>query len=149
MEDHYIWTVNTRCVYYRVRKARSDPDNISLCPVLDFANHTASGPHMISMPSNNVQEIYSWMKSGDITLVSPAGQNTGKNEEMYLVYGGHPNRTLFVEYGFIVHFSMEALVNGQFFGEVEVQSLVESLFRQRGKVGKWMKDILIREGYWG
>lgn len=89
------------------------------------------------------------LKGGDITLVSPAELNVEENEEMHLIYGGHSNKTLFVEYGFVVRFSMEAVCNGQFFAEVDVQDLVERLFQERKEGGGWMRDILVKEGYWG
>ncbi|KAF8628383.1 hypothetical protein AX15_003909 [Amanita polypyramis BW_CC] len=104
---------------------------------------------MVPKMGNDLQEKYLWMKPGDISLVSPVEHDIGENEEMYLVYGGHSNKTLFVEYGFTVRLSVEGLVNGECFGELEVQSLVEDLFRKRGKTGEWMKEILMREGYWG
>ena len=89
------------------------------------------------------------LKGGAITLVSPAELNVGENEEMHLIYGGHSNKTLFVEYGFVVQFSAEAICNGQFCGEVDVQDLVEKLFQEREESGEWMRDILVMEGYWG
>ena len=82
-------------------------------------------------------------------LMSPADLSVEEDQEMYLIYGSHPNKRLFVEYGFIVHFSAEALCSGRFFGEVDVQDLVENIFQQRGEIGEWMKGMLVKEGYWG
>ena len=89
------------------------------------------------------------LKAGDMTLMSPAELNVEENEEMHLIYGGHSNKTLFVEYGFVIRFSAEALCKGQFFGEVDVHDLVKDLFRQREETGERMRDILVKEGYWG
>ncbi|KAK2466934.1 hypothetical protein APHAL10511_001192 [Amanita phalloides] len=143
-EMQFLWAwlnVNTRCVYHRIRKSPSDPDNISLCPVLDFANHTTSGPHMTPM--------LHLPGTGNITLISPAQLSVQKDEEMYLIYGGHSNKALFVEYGFLLRASAEALANGHPLGELDVQAWVEELFRQRRRAGSQMKDILVKEGYWG
>ena len=39
----FMWSdttaVNTRSVYHWLKKEKSDPDNLSLCPILDLANH--------------------------------------------------------------------------------------------------------------
>jgi hypothetical protein len=145
---HHFWTVNTRSVYYRVRASQADPDNITLCPLLDFANHTASGPHMKPTSGNGAKRPRT-LKAGDVMLMSPADLSVEEDQEMYLIYGSHPNKRLFVEYGFIVRFSAEALCSGRFFGEVDVQDLVENIFQQRGEIGEWMKGMLVKEGYWG
>lgn len=145
---HHFWTVNTRSVYYRVRASQADPDNITLCPLLDFANHTASGPHM-KLTSDNGAKGPRTLKAGDVMLISPVDLSVEEDQEMYLIYGSHPNKRLFVEYGFIVRFSAEALCSGRFFGEVDVQDLVENIFQQRGEIGEWMKGMLVKEGYWG
>jgi hypothetical protein len=76
----------------------------------------------------------------DFTLLSPSGLDTSPDIELFLKYGSHPNSTLFTEYGFV-----EA--TGE--GEVILDSEVEALFKMRGHVGLWMKDILIAEKYWG
>lgn len=68
---------------------------------------------------------------------------------MFLQYGKHSNRVLFVEYGFVNTFSKKDIVDGQFDGEVNVQDLVEELFHARDAVGEWMKTVLVEEGYWG
>lgn len=65
---------------------------------------------------------------------------------MCLRYGGHANRVLFVEYGFV----NAPIGDGEGEGEVDVQDLVEDVFRE-GDVGvaKLMKGVLEDEGYWG
>ncbi|KAF8636470.1 hypothetical protein AX17_003286 [Amanita inopinata Kibby_2008] len=152
-EAQFLWgwlNVNTRCIYQRVRESRADPDNISLCPILDFANHIPNGPHMLpcSNSINGCQLSSLQRRRGDVSLVSPE-RLTAKGDEMYLVYGAHPNKTLFVEYGFVNRVSAEILDAGLVSGEVDVRVYVEDLFEQRGQVGEWMKEVLKEEGYWG
>lgn len=72
-----------------------------------------------------------------------------KDEELYLRYGSHANRTLFVEYGFINMWSEGECRTGTFCGEVDVQDMVEDLFARRGAIGKRMREVLEAEGYWG
>ncbi|KAJ7155984.1 hypothetical protein C8R43DRAFT_1125888 [Mycena crocata] len=45
LREDFLW-VNTRCIYHRLKSKRSHPDNLTLCPILDFANHTVTGPCM-------------------------------------------------------------------------------------------------------
>jgi hypothetical protein len=142
-------TVNTRCIYYRGCNTRSDPDNISLCPILDFANHTASDPHMFpKFVDADLRGVPPGSRQADVALVSPA-LPVVENEEMYLIYGAHCNKRLFVEYGFINQVSMDILAKGNAVGEVDVQKHVENLFRERKKIGEWMEKALRQEGYWG
>lgn len=117
---------------------------MTLCPILDFANHTAHPPY--TLPKGSPADIWSMAppmkhKIGhDFTLLSPSDLVTSTDIELFLKYGSHPNSTLFTEYGFV-----EA--TGE--GEVILDSAVEALFKMRGQVGLWMKDILIAERYWG
>jgi len=143
--------VNTRCIYHRLKASRSDPDNITLCPILDFANHNPILPHALPSPSDaGIWNTAPRSKLGDdFTLMSPANSNIEQGQELYLCYGAHANRTLFVEYGFVNEFSARILSRGEFHGEVDVQELVEHLFDQREAIGKWMRGTLENEGYWG
>jgi len=143
--------VNTRCVYYRVRESPSDPDNLTLCPILDFANHTTSSTYMVpARRLDDARKDASWSKTGgDFTLSSPSDINTEMGEELYLRYGAHPNATLFVEYGFVTNVSQAVIASGEYSGEVDVQTSVEALFNDKGELGKNMKEILEKEGYWG
>jgi len=76
----------------------------------------------------------------DFTLLSPSVSVTSPDTELFLKYGSHPNLTLFTEYGFVDPSSD---------GEVMLDWVVEALFKLKGHVGLWMKDILIAERYWG
>jgi len=84
----------------------------------------------------------------DFTLLTSRNTVVQKGEELYLNYGAHSNRTLFVEYGFVNEISEEGLFGGKFSGEVDVQDIIEEMFRRRGTVGEWMKGVLKEEGYW-
>lgn len=64
-------------------------------------------------------------------------------------YGGHPNQSLFVEYGFVNFISDEGMKSGIYPAEVDVQPIVVDLFKGQGSVGTWMQTILESEGYWG
>lgn len=90
-----------------------------------------------------------WSKAGDFTLSSPSDINTEMSDELYLRYGAHPNATLFVEYGFVTNVSPDIIAAGEYSGEVDVQTSVEALFKIRGELGKVMREILEKEGYWG
>jgi len=149
--SHFHPPVNTRCIYHRLKASRSDPDNITLCPILDFANHNPILPHALPSPSDaGIWNTAPRSKLGDdFTLMSPANSNIEQGQELYLCYGAHANRTLFVEYGFVNEFSARILSRGEFHGEVDVQELVEHLFDQREAIGKWMRGTLENEGYWG
>ncbi|ETW85942.1 hypothetical protein HETIRDRAFT_43837 [Heterobasidion irregulare TC 32-1] len=148
----YLWAwlnVNTRCLYDRIVTSKHDPDNISLCPVFDFANHTWRSSTMQPLPSD--AEIWNSIAQGngsDLTCVTCAVDVAG-DQELFLTYGAHPNRTLFVEYGFVNEVEDADLVSGNYAGEVNLDDIVEDLFSRRGAVGVWMKDVLEQRGYWG
>ena len=72
-----------------------------------------------------------------------------KDEELFLQYGAHANRTLFIEYGFVNFWKQGDCLNGVFSGEVDLQDVLEDMFISRGRVGAWMKSVLEEEGYWG
>ncbi|KDQ60833.1 hypothetical protein JAAARDRAFT_124205 [Jaapia argillacea MUCL 33604] len=152
--EDFLWAwlnVNTRCVYHRLKRTRSDPDNLTMCPILDFANHRPFAPLMMPTPSD--AEIWNsspTAKVGDaLGLVSPHTCAVEPNEELYLRYGAHSNQTLFVEYSFVNEMLKNAAFGGRYDGEVDVQDVMEELFKERGLVGGWMKNILTEEGYWG
>jgi hypothetical protein len=139
--------VNTRCIYYRLKSSKGDPDNVTLCPILDFANHTAKGSHMTPVPSEadiwNTAPVKSAGKG--FKFVSPVDTTVQEGDEIFLTYGSHPNRTLFIEYGFVNKSSGEAEITD---GEVDVQDVVESLILDRVS-GAFVKSVLEDESYWG
>ncbi|KAG1875332.1 hypothetical protein C8R48DRAFT_592360 [Suillus tomentosus] len=138
--------VNTRCIYYRLKASKEDPDNLTLCPILDFANHTPNGLHSMT-PALSEADIWDSapVKQIGFRFLSPADASVQEGEEIFLAYGAHPNRTLFVEYGFV----NESLGNVEIAdGEVDVQDVVESLILDH-KSGVFVKSVLEDEGYWG
>lgn len=139
--------VNTRCIYYRLKASKEDPDNFTLCPILDSANHTPNGPHMIPVPSE--ADIWDTAPVKPIgkgfRFLSPADVSVQEGKEIFLAYGAHPNRTLFVEYGFVNKSLGEVEITD---GEVDVQDVMESLILDH-KSGVFVKSILEDEGYWG
>ncbi|KAJ7097944.1 hypothetical protein B0H15DRAFT_823502 [Mycena belliarum] len=146
LQEDFLWAwlnVNTRSVYHRLHKTRSHPDNLTLCPILDFANHTASGPCMTirltDAESSNARPI---PRLGDpVTLLSPSTP-TDSGAELFLTYGAHANRTLFVEYGFVAPCAADEAR-----AEVDVQDLVQPMFdRDDGGI---KKKMLQDSGYWG
>jgi len=78
-------------------------------------------------------------------FISPADTTIQEGEEVFLTYGSHPNRTLFVEYGFVNKPPGKGEITD---GEVDVQDIVESLILEQG-FGTCVKSILEDEGYWG
>ena len=127
--------VNTRCVYYRLKLSCSHPDNLTLCPILDFANHTRVGRHMSPMPSDMNTSL-----AKDFVLFSPHDTVTQNGSELYLTYGHHSNCRLFVEYGFVDDGTPS---------EADVQDIVERILEDKGKAAFQMKTLLQEEGYWG
>ncbi|KAF9005635.1 hypothetical protein BDQ17DRAFT_1240083 [Cyathus striatus] len=153
-QDNFLWAwlcVNTRCIYHRFRPSRSDPDNLILCPVLDFANHTPIPP--FTAPLSSQAEIWDAApvsRLGDsFTLMSPATLTVSKDSELHLRYGAHPNRVLYVEYGFVNSFTFEDILNGTKHGEVDVQAEMERLIADKLELGDWLREKLEEEGYWG
>ena len=142
--DFGISLVNTRCIHYRLSHASSSPQNMTLCPVLDFANHTPS-EHTDILPV-----LRPHMLGGDYIFKSSPEHSLSANSEVFLRYGAHANRTLLVEYGFVSSWEERAILRGEVDGEVDVQEFMEEIIELRGGlVAKWTKQVLEDEGYWG
>lgn len=141
-------TVNTRCIYYRLKHAKTDPDNLTMCPILDFANHTPDQAHMTLLPTNSgVWNAAPVNSIGDgLKFVSSNNMKIEENDEVLLTYGLHSNKTLFVEYGFVNVFSNNGPSPS---GEVDVQDLVEKYIFVDIRLGEAVRIILVDEGYWG
>jgi hypothetical protein len=99
------------------------------------------------LPDSWAPRTCSYATGGDYTLLSPAAVVTRSDNELYLTYGPHSNKTLFIEYGFINQ--SPNIGYGDLYGEVDVQATVECLFEERAGLGDWMKNCLINERYWG
>ncbi|KAF7793000.1 hypothetical protein EIP86_004105 [Pleurotus ostreatoroseus] len=122
-----------------------------MCPVLDFANHTPASTLVVPVfpPPNTVAAPGSKARRGDYAFLSSRETQIAKDEELFLKYGSHPNRTLFIEYGFVNPWKEGECASGEFIGEVDLQDVVEALFEEKGAMGAWMKEVLQQEGYWG
>lgn len=79
-------------------------------------------------------------------FLSPVDASVQEGEEIFLTYGAHPNRTLFIEYGFVNKSLLGEAETTD--GEVDVQDVVESLILGH-KSGVFVKSVLEDEGYWG
>ncbi|KAH7916069.1 hypothetical protein BJ138DRAFT_1140602 [Hygrophoropsis aurantiaca] len=153
----FVWawlTVNTRCIYYRLKASKSDPDNLTMCPILDFANHTTVLPHITPVPTNaDLWDAAPIKRLGDdFSFISPGDATIKAGEELYLTYGSHSNRTLFVEYGFVNQNFEDAVSKmncEEAEGEVHVQDIVEQLISPDTPFGSIIKNVLCDEGYWG
>ena len=142
--------MNTRCIFYRVKEAKSDPDNLTLCPILDFANHSSILPSVI--PRASTTDIWDMplKKRGEpFTLMSPSNVPKKAGDELYLRYGFHTNQFLFVEYGFGNPVSEKGVLSGEEQASVDITPVIEEWFTNRGEVGQWMRERLVEEGYWG
>lgn len=132
--------MNTRCLYLRLFSSdlHLPLSNLTLCPIVDFANHTAS----FSLPQIYPRDISSIVFADDqhFSFISPSC-NTRAGEELYLRYGGHCNRTLFTEYGFV---DDDADARDC---EVDVSDIVETLLRSTARFGDEMRRTLEKEGY--
>ncbi|KAH7107839.1 hypothetical protein BKA62DRAFT_610914, partial [Auriculariales sp. MPI-PUGE-AT-0066] len=120
----FLWAwlcVNTRSVYCRLSAAREE-DNIALCPLLDFANHS------------NVVNVGTCVPS----FLAPHSMIAG--EEVYLNYGPHPDWKLFVEYGFLTGADGRA--------ELDIGPELEELFLN-DTAGVSKRRHLESSGYWG
>ncbi|KAF9464681.1 hypothetical protein BDZ94DRAFT_1215871 [Collybia nuda] len=143
LESDFLWAwlnVNTRCVYHQLMPSQSHSDNLTLCPILDFANHTTGKIRMTTL--SQAHEGFRNIIGGNFTLLTPSSIVTQEHDELYLMYGAHSNRKLFVDYGFV----NRTLDGG---GEVDIQEPIQALFTGRGDLGKWMKYQLVESGYWG
>jgi len=140
--------VNTRCLYDDLGLDKDN--NMSLCPVFDFANHAWIQPTMQpKRVAGSKSEIsLSGGRNADLVCVS-CEKGIARNQEVTLRYGWHPNRTLFVEYGFANAITSEELMSGAYPGEVNVQDIVPGILGCRGETESFVERTLDAEGYWG
>lgn len=148
----FMWgwiNVNTRCLYDDLGLEKDD--NMSLCPVFDFANHAWFRPTMEPLRAGKTEDGQrSPSRKGNLDLVCVScDRGIAQDQEVTLRYGWHSNRTLFVEYGFVNAIKSEELMSGVYPGEVNVQDIVTDLFDQQGDAGTFVKKTLDAEGYWG
>ncbi|EJD44044.1 hypothetical protein AURDEDRAFT_166763 [Auricularia subglabra TFB-10046 SS5] len=123
-KEVFLWAwlcVNTRSIYYGFSPSPVSTYNVTLCPLLDFANH----------PTDDMSNSGSSVP----TFHAPAALAPG--DEAFLNYGGHPDTTLFAEYGFVTGADARA--------QVDVGPELEPLFA--GEPAK--RELLERHDYWG
>ena len=124
--------MNTRCLFYPLTAQRASEDNITLCPLLDYANHSFTAPDVnTARLRERAYPIPTFLSPPDLTLE--------QGEQVFLRYGSHPRCTLFTEYGFV---DRGAPI------EVSVDDLVEELF-ENAVDGSEGKKLLEGHNYWG
>ena len=128
---------------------------MTLCPILDFANHTTRAPYTTPKPTNaeiwNTGPLGKGKYGDNFILLSPS-ETTLPNEELFLRYGAHPNSTLFTEYGFVnISKPYDGAHDSDDYHDpqIELAGAIESLFTKRGAIGAWLQEKLDAEGYWG
>jgi hypothetical protein len=147
-----IGIVNTRCLYDDLGLCKDN--NMSLCPVFDFANHAWVRPTMEPerAAGSEIKQLGICSPGGggntDLVCVS-CERGIGRDQEVTLSYGWHSNRTLFVEYGFTNAITSEEFMSAAYPGEVNVQDIVTTWLDCRGEMGIFVKRTLETEGYWG
>lgn len=139
--------VNTRCIYHRLTRTGSSPDNLTLCPILDFANHTYGETFTHQGETFDTRPSAQRKFGENFVLLSPSTSTVVAGDQLFLRYGMHANSTLFTEYGFVNIVEWHNLPQS-FQAEVEIDSYMEALFERRGELGSFMKNILLEEGYW-
>lgn len=155
-------SVNTRSIYYAIRGADPEKDCLTLCPILDFANHNETSSQITPVNEPPLRTAGSRTLTGDFTFQSCLDTTIEEGQQLFLRYGGHSNRTLFAEYGFVNRFKLQSIMHGQFRGEVDVQDLVEEYLlalkpiesglgsrRVSSNLEQWLTSTLQEEGYWG
>jgi len=144
-----FFPANTRCIYYRIKETPADEANVTLCPILDFANHHWEHSHIQPVSDADIWGVRSKAKDPFQFLATEYIKEVEVDGEVCLRYGARSNQSLFVEYGFVNAVSDGDMKSGEYPAEVDVQHFVVDLFKGRGNVGTWMRAILKSEGYWG
>ncbi|CAE6526766.1 unnamed protein product [Rhizoctonia solani] len=138
ISEDYMWAwlnVNTRCLYHDLGFVQSS-DNVTMCPILDFANHT-------SMYSLSITQ-------GEFALGDEMAFSTStpvkEGDQIYLRYGPHSNAFLFCEYGFVLPLDVKDARIAD--GEIVIDCDVEELLRN-AKDFKLKEELLKDRNYWG
>ncbi|KAI0637037.1 SET domain-containing protein [Trametes polyzona] len=157
----FLWAwlnVNTRCIFNRIQQSPSHPDNFTLCPILDFANHGPGRTHIFPVIDADIwgvppklarRDSRAPRKADAFTFLGSSDYGLSAGDELLLKYGAHPNRFLFTEYGFVNPLTDGAVTTNDYSAEVDVQDLVEELIEQSGSVAPLIKSTLEEAGYWG
>ncbi|KAH9946169.1 SET domain-containing protein [Epithele typhae] len=146
----YLWAwlnVNTRCIYYRLRNSKSDPDNLTLCPVLDFANHSHGRTHIYPVIDSDIWSTVTMKTTESFIFLGSSQSRIAEGQELYLQYGGHSNAFLFAEYGFVNSVNAEDMHEG-YPGEVDVEEILAPMLAEKSPRTS-LRSVLEAEGYWG
>lgn len=119
-----------------------------MCPILDFANHTNSSKHMLPVRTEAHHAPVLRKQNQSLSFISPR-DGLKEGEEIFLYYGAHSNRTLFIEYAFVNELPDKTASAEDFNGEVDIVDIVGALFQRKGTVGVQMRTILQDKEYWG
>lgn len=98
--------VNTRSLYMDIFRRKLPLSNLTLCPLIDFANHTSS----VDLPRAKWKDAPKSARDdrgrGEPLkpynyVFLPPDQIMEEGDELFLRYGEHNNGNLFSEYGFV------------------------------------------------
>ena len=131
-------------MYLRLFAEDLPMSNLTLSPLVDFANHPPSGGLPVLQPPVSTKEVTPKKKSGDkkrnkFTFRSPE-EMTPSGEEVYLKYGDHSNVKLFTEYGFVDS-------RGSHEGEVDLTDVVNELIRGSGEEWEHLAELVDEQGF--
>lgn len=156
LPTHTFHIVNTRCISFPISLISDRENDLTLCPVIDLANHTADPQKSCALAL--LSSPFEVAKHGDaikfVEVESPPSPMK-MGDQLYLRYGPHSNATLFAEYGFVLpkfaHGNSVADVGDldmhQNYGQVLVDDIIEEMFEKSGR--SWMKEMLQEWNYWG
>ena len=117
--------------------------NLTLSPLVDFANHPSSAGSLLLQPPAPsrvfAKSTYSINAERDKFVFQSPREFTPVGEEVYLKYGDHSNVTLFTEYGFVDNREHSD-------GEVDVSDLAHELIRGMGEDGERVKHFIEDQG---
>ncbi|CUA73864.1 hypothetical protein RSOLAG22IIIB_01385 [Rhizoctonia solani] len=136
--EDYMWAwlnVNTRCLYHDLNFVNSS-DNVTMCPILDFANHTSVYSLSITQDEFALGDGMTFLTSTPIK----------EGNQIFLRYGPHSNAFLFSEYGFVLPLNIEDTHLTD--GEILIDPDMEELLR---KTKDFMpkEELLKDRNYWG
>jgi len=116
-------------VHHNLTQDQRNPDNQSLCPIVDLANH-----HFDDERATTDNPIPSFP--------SPSGSQLKKGDEVFLKYGAHSNRFLFQHYGFVCEGRMEQSMNVDYAFEQVILCSRSTKSRER------IESLLQEVDYW-
>lgn len=115
---------------------------MTLCPFIDYFNHTASADCKVefsgSVPSSPVSPSdENGTRPGDGFTVTTAHEVPEVGREVYVSYGCHSNDFLLVEYGF--------LLDDNKWDDILLDPIITPIIGEKGR----RKEVLEEEGFWG